>query len=128
MNKTWDLVSETDIVKEDEGIGIPSNFKTYTIQDQWIVMQSHNCEKPTNPRELYDGPKEVKKIDLAQPGQEPKPMYISTNLQPREEELLIQTLKQYQDVFTWSYKDLKGVDPSVCRHIIPMREDAKPKI
>ena len=127
MNKTWDLVSKTDSVGEEEGIMVPSNFKNYTIQDQRIVTQSPNCERPTNPVESYDGPKEVKKIDLAQLGEEPKPMYIATNLQTQEEELLIKTLKQYRDVFAWSYKDLKGVEPSVCKHTIPMREDAKPR-
>ena len=31
MNKTWDLMSEIDSVGEEEGIMVPSNFKTYTI-------------------------------------------------------------------------------------------------
>ena len=60
MNKTWDLVSKIDSVGEEEGITVPSNFKTYTIQDRRIVTQSPNRERPTNPRESYDGPKEVK--------------------------------------------------------------------
>lgn len=29
-------------------------------------------------------------------------------------------------MFTWSYKDFKGVDPTICQRTIPMREDAKP--
>ena len=29
-------------------------------------------------------------------------------------------------MFAWSYKDLKGVDASICQHTIPMRDDAKP--
>ena len=33
---------------------------------------------------------------------------------------------EYKDVFAWSYKHLKGVDPSICQHTIPLREDAKP--
>ena len=126
MDKTWDLVSETDSIREEEGITTPSNFKTYTIQDQRIVTQSFDCERPKNTRESYDGPKEVKQIDLAQPKEEPKPVYIATNLQPPKEELLIQMLKQYRDAFAWSYKDLKGVESSVCKHTIPMRDDAKP--
>ena len=35
-------------------------------------------------------------------------------------------MKKYKDVFAWSYKDLKGVDPEICQHTIPLREDAKP--
>ena len=30
-------------------------------------------------------------------------------------------------MFAWSYKNLKGVEPSFCKHTIPMREDAKPR-
>ena len=60
MNKTWDSVSETDSVEEEEGITVPSNFKTYTIQDRRIVTQSPNCDRPTNPRESDDGLEEVK--------------------------------------------------------------------
>ena len=40
--------------------------------------------------------------------------------------LLIVSLKEYNDVFAWSYKDLQGVDPKICQHTIPMKEDAKP--
>ena len=46
-------------------------------------------------------------------------------MSPKEEELLINTLKEYRDVFSWSYKDLKGVDPTICQHTIPVKEDAK---
>ena len=35
-------------------------------------------------------------------------------------------MKEYKDVFAWSYKDLKGVDPKVYQHTIPMNKDAKP--
>ena len=30
-------------------------------------------------------------------------------------------------MFAWSYKDLKGVEPSIFRRTIPMHEDAKPR-
>ena len=29
-------------------------------------------------------------------------------------------------MFAWLYKDLKGVDPAVCQHTIPLCNDAKP--
>ena len=52
--------------------------------------------------------------------------WIAMDLTLDEETLLIQTLNEHRDVFAWSYKDLKGVDPYICQHTIPMREDAKP--
>ena len=38
----------------------------------------------------------------------------------------MKTLREYKDVFAWSYKDLKGVALDICQHTIPMRDDAKP--
>ena len=68
----------------------------------------------------YYGPKDTKKIYIASPGEEPKPAYIAIDLQSEEEQELIQLLKEFRDVFSWSYKDLKGVDPTVCQHTIPL--------
>ena len=66
------------------------------------------------PWESYDGLKNSKRIYLPKNGEEPKPAYIIVDLEPKEEELLIVTLKEYKDVFAWSYKDLKGVDLDIC--------------
>ena len=53
-------------------------------------------------------------------------VWIEIDSTSNEEELLIQILKEHRDVFAWSYKDLKGVDPNSCQHTIFMREDIKP--
>ena len=63
---------------------------------------------------------------MADEGQEPRPAYIAMDLEPAEEELLIRTLKEYKDVFAWSYRDLKGVDLLICQHTIPMKDNLKP--
>ena len=118
---------KTESDEQKDGISVPLNFKTYTIQDRRIVTQPPKRSKLNKPRESYDGPKDAKKIDLARPGEDPKPVYIAMDLLPEEEELLVKTLSEYRDVFAWSYKDLKGVDPNICKHTIPMHEDAKPR-
>ena len=66
-------------------------------------------------------------MDLAEPGEEPRPVYIATDLTQEEEDLLISALKEYWDVFAWSYRDLKGVDPNICQHTIPLKIDSKPR-
>ena len=53
---------------------------------------------------------------------------MSNNLSKEEEKNLIKLLKEYRDVFAWSYKDLKGMDLDVCQHTIPMRNNTKPCI
>ena len=84
-------------------------------------------EKPQQLGESYDGPEDAKRLDLALPREEPHPMYITMDLEPQEEELLLTSLRNHRDVFAWSYKDLKGVDPNICKQTIPMKDDAKPR-
>lgn len=71
----------------------------------------------------YDGLEDVKKVHLANP--DPHLVYIATDLEANEKELLLKSLKTYRDVFAWSYKDLKGVVPDIYRHTIFTREDTK---
>ncbi|RYA52489.1 hypothetical protein, partial [Enterobacter cloacae complex sp. CH23B] len=75
--------------------------------------------------ESYKGPENAKRVDLDELGEEPRPAYIANDLTEEEEKLLLSLLKEYRDIFAWSYKDLKGVDPEICQHTIPMRDDAK---
>ena len=53
-------------------------------------------------------------------------MCIAFELAKQEKKLLIETLRSYKDVFAWSGRDLKGVDPAICQHTIPMIQDDKP--
>ena len=69
---------------------MPSHFKKYTIQNRKIVVTQPMRE----PREhgSYDGPENAKKIDLALEGEDPKPVYIATDLSNDEEERLLKLL------------------------------------
>ncbi|MCO5557917.1 hypothetical protein L7F22_011490 [Adiantum nelumboides] len=116
---------ETDEDANLDKMDVPSHYKKYTIQDRKIIVQQPMRELK-EPGTSYDGPEKAKKIDLAELGEEQKPAYIATDLTEEEEQLLIATLKHYKDVFAWSYKDLKEVDPSIYQHTIPLKSDAKP--
>ena len=69
------------------------------------------------------GPKDAKQIDLAELREEPKPAWIATDLFLEEKKFLCKSIETY--LFRAS-KDLKIVDPEICQHTIPMRDDAKP--
>ena len=74
---------------------------------------------------VYDGPVVVKEIELAKPGEESKPVFIAQDLTPVEEEALKMLLKEFRDIFAWTYHDMKGVPPSVVQHTIPIISNAK---
>jgi hypothetical protein len=47
---------------------------------------------------------------------------IGAHLNPEEEKKLIQFLNKNKDVFTWSAKDLQGVDRDIIKHTLETDE------
>ena len=124
LKVAWSSLSE--ISKQEDAIEVPQNFCSYTIQDRSIILQNPKREKPKTLCVSYIGLDDAKKVDLADLEETPRLIWINADLSIEEEELLVSTLKEYCDVFAWSYKDIKGVDPKICHHTIPTKDDAKP--
>eukprot|EP00253_Pinus_taeda_P014250 PITA_14250 len=55
-----------------------------------------------------------------------KTLKISSSLSPSQEKELCSLLTRHLGAFTWSYKEMKGIHPSVCTHHIYIKEDCKP--
>ena len=91
-------------------ISVPEHYKEYTIEEQKIIWQKPNQQQPITCIS-YKGPEDAKKIDLVGPSEDAKLVDIATDLEPNKEQSLIEILQEFKDVFAWSYKDLKGVDP-----------------
>ncbi|OMO62254.1 hypothetical protein CCACVL1_22930 [Corchorus capsularis] len=56
----------------------------------------------------------------------PKEVKIGTSLSEGERRELIDLLKEYVDVFAWSYQDMPGLNPEITVHNLPIRSDCKP--
>ena len=39
---------------------------------------------------------------------------------------LIELLKEYKDVFAWSYQDMPGLDTDIVVHHLPLKEERPP--
>lgn len=55
-----------------------------------------------------------------------KTLNINSNLNPEQEQKLIQLLKKYKQAFAWDYPDMKGIDRQLCTHHIYTEKDARP--
>ena len=51
---------------------------------------------------------------------------LSKTLPPDQKLKYVELIKEFQDVFAWSYEDLKSYDTSVIQHTIPLKENQKP--
>jgi hypothetical protein len=58
--------------------------------------------------------------------QDPKFVKLSSNLSREKRAEYTEILKEFADVFAWTYKDLITYDTSVNEHKIPLKEEAKP--
>ncbi len=45
---------------------------------------------------------------------------INVDLEPIINHQLIKLLKEFKDIFVWTYKDLKGIPPNVTQHRIEL--------
>ena len=75
------------------------------------------CDPPTEDK--------VIQIDVGDQTQL-KLISISKSLSPMEKQDLISLIKEYIDVFTWSYEDMSGLDPQVVMHHLNIKLEAKP--
>ena len=59
-------------------------------------------------------------------GEEARPMHIAKKISPENKTTMITLLKEFWDVFAWSYEDMRGLDPQLYQHQIHLSKDAKP--
>ena len=55
-----------------------------------------------------------------------KPMIISSKLDLKQEEQLLEVLRRNEEVIGWTLTDLKGLDPSLCTHRIFLEDESRP--
>src|ERR1051325_246291 len=93
-----------------------------------------DCELPAELARLLE--REEKKV--IQPHEEPlelvslgtdeakKEIRIGAGLEESVKARLIDMLREYGDVFAWSYEDMPGLDTDIVMHELPLKEDCPP--
>ena len=61
-------------------------------------------------------------------GTKVKPRYVNLGkcCSPGERNKFISFFKQYKDVFSWTYEELKTYETKIIQHVIPIRAGVKP--
>jgi len=93
-----------------------------------------NLENLFDLKEWFKGPKNAKTgsswplhetVNLGTPNN-PKYVNLGKMISKEERKAYLKLFKQYQDVFTWSYKDLKTYDTRIIQYTIPLKLEVKP--
>uniref|UniRef100_A0A2N9HFP0 Uncharacterized protein n=1 Tax=Fagus sylvatica TaxID=28930 RepID=A0A2N9HFP0_FAGSY len=69
---------------------------------------------------------ELEIINLADGGEEPREVKIGTRSTTEQKEALIALLREFHEIFAWSYQDMPGLDTDIVVHKIPLKPECKP--
>jgi hypothetical protein len=69
---------------------------------------------------------ELEIISLADEGEEPREVKIGTRCTAEQKEALIALLREFHEIFAWSYQDMPGLDTDIVVHKIPLKPECKP--
>jgi hypothetical protein len=93
-----------------------------------------NLENLFDLKERFKGSKNAKTgssyplhetVNLGTPDN-PKYVNLEKTISKEERKSYLKLFKQYQDVFAWSYKDLKTYDTCIIQHTISLKPEVKP--
>jgi hypothetical protein len=125
-----DLAIDDEVFQEksteiDPRIGQPiEKSKSHTI-----LKGIANFENLFDLKERFKGPKKAKtssscplheNINLITP-KNPKNINLGTTISNEERKSHLKLFRQYQDVFAWSYQDMKTYDTRIIQHNIPLK-------
>ena len=84
---------------------------------------SRLLEREENTIQPYKEPLEVINLGLEE---DPREVKIGELLHPDVKRKLIELLKEYFDIFAWSYQDMPGLDTDIMEHHLPLKPECPP--
>jgi hypothetical protein len=102
-------------------LSVNEDDKAADLNDRPKLFLSHSlpiCSDLVDDRKLGYGftlVDELEKVDI-DPGDKPRPTFISKKFDPSLREPMIALLKEYSDCFAWDYKEMPGLDRSIVEH------------
>lgn len=95
--------------ENDEDCDLPEELARLLRQEERVIQPQESIEV----------------INLGT-NEEVREVRIGVALEECVKERLINMLKEFSDVFAWSYKDMPGLDTDIVTHKLPLKEDCPP--
>ena len=109
MNKTIEL--EHDIEGLEEIPSLPCD-----------ILEALNRESKGSKPNI----EETKVVNLTDKGENEKPVKIGVNFPKDMKSELIALLKEFREIFAWSYQDMPRLDTEIVMHKIPVKPECPP--
>ncbi|CAL2239733.1 unnamed protein product [Prunus armeniaca] len=89
-------------------------------------------EPMTAPKHMQDGStavaEQLETIDLSNDPSVPRPISVSVHLTWEEKEALVSLLKEFRDMFAWSYEEMPDLNPNLVSHMLNIELGTKPVV
>ena len=108
-NETIEL--EHDIERLEEILSLPHD-----------ILEALNRESEGSKPNI----EETEVANLADEGENEKPIKIGVNFPKDLKHELITLLKEFREIFAWSYQDMPGLDTKIVVHNIPIKSECPP--
>ena len=124
---TRELEKQVDDEEEDhKTLVIPFCHVTAEINSE---SDASNNEPNEAPQAIEDGGQatvdELKELNLGTDG-EPRLIYVSSLLTLEEEIKYFKLLMEYKYVFSWTYKEMPGLDLTIAVHRLAINQGVRP--
>ncbi|PKI64006.1 hypothetical protein CRG98_015619 [Punica granatum] len=97
------------------GEGLPKDSQVPEIGESLRRLEDHQITSVEPTEEINVGTEE-----------ESRTLKIGTALDLAQRARMIDFLREYQEVFAWSYADMPGLDPSIVEHFLPLDTEKFP--
>ena len=100
---------------------VPKLEGLYDKRYEKLERKGNEALPPPEPKTLSEGLK-YEYLDK----EKKKPIIVNDDLSLEQSNKLLAVLRQQHEAFAYALSDVKGIDPSIVTHKIPMVEDSKP--
>ncbi|PKI36456.1 hypothetical protein CRG98_043153, partial [Punica granatum] len=112
-NPSEELLEEPQPIYFGEGLN--EDGRVHEIEESLHCLETRQLTSVEPTEEINVGTEE-----------EPRMLKIGTGLDPTQRAQMIDFLKEYQEVFAWSYAYMPGLDPSIVKHFLPLNTENFP--
>ncbi|WRX14220.1 Reverse transcriptase domain - like 10 [Theobroma cacao] len=113
LNIDSEIISNIDELKNEEEVddySLPPDLSRMLEQEEKEILPHQELTEMIN----------------LENGEEKKEVKIGTSLSSDERQKLKELLREYVDVFAWSYQDMPGLNTDMVVHKLPLEPDCKP--
>uniref|UniRef100_A0A2N9EHV9 Uncharacterized protein n=1 Tax=Fagus sylvatica TaxID=28930 RepID=A0A2N9EHV9_FAGSY len=107
------VLSLPALTEEEEEEIIPTKKSNYQVTSFEALERQDEGSKPNI--------EELEIVNLANEGEEPREVKIGTRCAAEQKEALIALLREFHEIFAWSYQDMPGLDTDIVVHKIPAK-------